>query len=105
MADREKRILDELEHCNENIRRTKELIAYHRDVLKKQERKAEEIKDRLKKEKVHALFEMIDQSGYDVDLLKQAVLSGKLIDTQQHNNKPTVVITKEEKTDEIQGND
>lgn len=39
MADKEQRIMEELQKCRENIQRTKELIGYHRDILKKQEKR------------------------------------------------------------------
>lgn len=78
MTDKEQKIAEELQKCRENIRRTKELIAYHRDILKKQERKADELSARLDKEKMKSLFSLIHESGYDIDVLRQAVSAGQV---------------------------
>ena len=78
MADREQRIVAELQKCWENIQRTKELIGYHRDMLKKQEKKEDEIIARLDKEKMKSLLDMIHKGGLDIDNLRQAVSAGQL---------------------------
>lgn len=76
MADREKRLNEELQRCRENISRTKELIAYHRETLKKQEKKEADILAKLDEVKMNSLCSLIHQSGYDIDSLRQAVTSG-----------------------------
>lgn len=78
MADKEQRIMEELQKCRENIQRTKELIGYHRDILKKQEKKADELAARLDKVKMNSLFHLIHEGGYDIDSLRQAVSAGQL---------------------------
>ena len=78
MANKEQKLTDELQKCRENIQRTKDLIAYHRDILRKQERKADEIAAKLDKEKMKSLLGMIHDGGLDIDSLRNAVSSGQL---------------------------
>lgn len=78
MANKEQKLTEELQKCMENIQRTKELIAYHRDILKKQERKADELSAKLDKEKMKSLLGMIHEGGLDIDCLRQAVSNGQL---------------------------
>ena len=77
MANKEQKLTDELQKCRENIQRTKDLIAYHRDILRKQERKADEIAAKLDKEKMKSLLGMIHDGGLDIDSLRNAVSSGQ----------------------------
>lgn len=76
MANKEKRLNEELLRCRENISRTKELIAYHREILKKQEKKEAYLLAKLDEVKMNSLYTLIHQSGYDIDSLRQAVTSG-----------------------------
>ena len=78
MADKEKKLTEELQKCRDNIQRTKDLIAYHRDILRKQERKADEIAAKLDKEKMKSLLGMIHDGGLDIDSLRNAVSSGQI---------------------------
>lgn len=78
MANKEQKLTEELQKCRENIQRTKELISYHRDILKKQERKADELSTRLDKEKMRSLLDMIHEGGLDIDCLRQAVSTGQI---------------------------
>ena len=77
MTNREQKLNEELLKCRDNIKRTKELIAYHKDILRKQERKAAEISAKLDKEKMKSLLGMIHKDGLDIDNLRQAVSNGK----------------------------
>ncbi len=77
MTNREQKLNEELLKCRDNIKRTKELIAYHKDILRKQERKAAEISAKLDKEKMKSLLGMIHKDGLDIDNLRQAVSNGE----------------------------
>ena len=117
MANKEQKLTEELQKCRENIQRTKELIAYHRDILKKQERKAEELSAKLDKEKMKSLLGMIHEGGLDIDCLRQAVSTGQIsgaVDTPKPitptpstNTMTAAAVTtkKEEDAHEIQEDD
>ena len=112
MATKEQKLTEELQKCKENIQRTKELIAYHRDILKKQERKADELSARLDKEKMKSLLGMIHEGGLDIDCLRQAVSTGQLTGipetpkpaAEEKTDKTAAAVTteKEEDDNEIQ---
>ena len=76
MNDKEKRYTQELERCRANINKTKSRIDYHKGMLKIFENKEAEIMARLSETKMHSLCEMINKSGYDIDLLREAVRLG-----------------------------
>lgn len=80
MTNREQKLHEELLKCRANIQRTKELIAFHRDVLRRQERKADEITAKLNAEKMKSLYTALNASGVDIDTLRQAVENGQLTD-------------------------
>ena len=80
MTNREQKLHEELLKCRANIQRTKELIAFHRDVLRRQERKADEINAKLNAEKMKSLYTALNASGVDIDTLRQAVENGQLTD-------------------------
>ncbi len=80
MINREQRLHEELLRCRANIQRTKELVAFHKDVLRRQERKADEITAKLNAEKMKSLFTALNASGVDIDTLRQAVENGQLTD-------------------------
>ncbi len=74
--DKEKRYSDNLQKCRDSINKTRELIAYHKEMLKKLEQKEVSILANLNNVKMSALFDMINQNGYDIDALRQAVSLG-----------------------------
>lgn len=80
MTNREQKLHEELRKCRANIQRTKELIAFHRDVLRRQERKADEISAKLNAEKMKSLYTALNASGVDIDTLRQAVENGQITD-------------------------
>ncbi|MBR3044878.1 MAG: hypothetical protein IKG82_04520 [Oscillospiraceae bacterium] len=80
MTNREQKLHEELLKSRANIQRTKELIAFHRDVLRRQERKADEINTKLNAEKMKSLYTALNASGVDIDTLRQAVENGQLTD-------------------------
>lgn len=80
MTDKEQKLHEELQKCRMNIQRTKELIAFHRDILRKQERKADELKSKLDAEKMKSLYSALHASGVDIDSLRQAVENGQITD-------------------------
>ena len=80
MTNREQKLHEELIKCRANIQRTKELIVFHRDVLRRQERKADEITAKLNAEKMKSLYTALNASGVDIDMLRQAVENGQLTD-------------------------
>lgn len=111
MANKEQKLTDELQKCRENIQRTKDLIAYHRDILRKQERKADEIAAKLDKEKMKSLLGMIHDGGLDIDSLRNAVSSGQL-SANAEADKTTIIKTAaepaaavKEDTNEIQNDE
>lgn len=80
MTGKEQKLHEELQKCRMNIQRTKELIAFHRDILRKQERKADELKSKLDAEKMKSLYSALHASGVDIDSLRQAVENGQISD-------------------------
>ncbi len=76
MKDREKRYTNDLERCRANIDKTKGLIEYHRDMLKKLEKKEASLVSKLDKVKMAALCDVINKGGYDIDSLRNAVATG-----------------------------
>ena len=80
MTNREQKLHEELIKCRANIQRTKELIVFHRDVLRRQERKADEITAKLNAEKMKSLYTAMNASGLDIDTLRQAVENGQITD-------------------------
>lgn len=74
--EREVKCTAELEGCRETIKREKRLIAYHKDMLKKLEKKEVAISVKLENFKVASLFEMLHKGGYDIDNLRNAVRVG-----------------------------
>ena len=78
MIDREKKISEELEGCRKSIGRTKNLIEYHRTILKNLESKEKALSERLEKEKFSSFYRLLSEQGYDIDALKNAALNGEL---------------------------
>ena len=76
MKDREKRYTNDLERCRANIDKTKGLIDYHKDMLKKLEKKEASLVSKLDKVKMAALCDVINKGGYDIDSLRNAVATG-----------------------------
>lgn len=76
MFDKEQRYSKELERCLANIQRTKELIEFHRNMLKTYENKANVLRAKLDEAKMSSLCEIINKSGYDIDKLREAVQQG-----------------------------
>ncbi len=80
MTNKEQKLNDELQKCRANIQRTKKLIAYHRDILRQQERKADEVSAKLDAEKMKSLYTALNANGVDIDSLRQAVANGQITD-------------------------
>lgn len=78
MIDREKKIAEELEGCRKSIGRTKNLIEYHKTILKNLESKEKALYERLEKEKFSSFYRLLSEQGYDIDVLKSAALNGEL---------------------------
>lgn len=78
MIDREKKISEELESCRKSIGRTKNLIEYHKTILKNLESKEKALSERLEKEKFSSFYRLLSEQGYDIDALKNAALNGEL---------------------------
>ena len=78
MIDREKKIAEELAGCRKSIGRTKNLIEYHRTILKSLESKEKALSERLEKEKFSSFYRLLSEQGYDIDALKNAALNGEL---------------------------
>ena len=76
MKNKEKSYADELRRCRENIAKTKKLIEYHKDMLKKMERKEAEVQAKLDSAKLLDLRELISKGGYDIDTLREAMKAG-----------------------------
>ncbi len=75
-VDREQKIKGELERCLANIEKTKDLIEYHKNMLKTYESKAGELRAKLDEVKMSSLCDMINKQGYDIDKLRDAVRQG-----------------------------
>lgn len=78
MIDREKKISEELEGCRKSIGRTKNLIEYHKTILKNLESKEKALSERLEKEKFSSFYRLLSEQGYDIDAIKNAALNGEL---------------------------
>lgn len=76
MKNKEKSYAEELRRCRENIAKTKKLIEYHKDMLKKMERKEAEVQAKLDGVKLLDLRELISKGGYDIDTLREAMKAG-----------------------------
>lgn len=76
MIDREKKISEELAGCRKSIGRTKNLIEYHKTILKNLESKEKSLSERLEKEKFSSFYRLLSRQGYDIDALKNAALNG-----------------------------
>ncbi len=98
MTNREQKLHEELLKSRANIQRTKELIAFHRDVLRRQERKADEITAKLNAEKMKSLYTALNASGVDIDTLRQAVENGQLTDKTAETADAEPADTKKEDT-------
>lgn len=85
MKNREKSYADELRRCNENIAKTKKLIEYHKDMLKKMERKAADVRAKLDGAKLLDLRELISKGGYDIDTLREAMKAGDFSEVVTQN--------------------
>ncbi|HAG12367.1 MAG TPA: hypothetical protein DCG49_00715 [Ruminococcus sp.] len=92
MTNREQKQHEELLKCRANIQRTKELIAFHRDVLRRQERKADEITAKLNAEKMKSLYTALNASGVDIDTLGRQLKTGRLSTKQQNRRKQNLPI-------------
>ena len=92
MKDKEKRYSEGLEKCRENIDKTKRLIDYHKGMLKALFKKESRLIALLKREKLGALYNAMEQGGYDLSNID------KLIETIGKDNSVEVKIpAKEEK--------
>lgn len=100
--NKEKKYADDLEHCRKSIVKTKNLIAYHRDMLKKLEKKETALSDKLEKVKVNSLFEMLHKGGYDIDTVRLAVHNGDFSSvTAQKNGSVTSNMTELENEENL----
>lgn len=80
MINKEKKLNEELQKCRANIQRTRNLIAYHKEILRQQERKADDISAKLDAEKMKSLYTALNANGVDIDSLRQAVANGQITD-------------------------
>lgn len=85
MKNKEKSYADELRRCRENIAKTKKLIEYHKDMLKKMERKEAEVQAKLDGAKLLDLRELISKGGYDIDTLREAMKAGDFSEVAMQN--------------------
>lgn len=103
MIDREKKVAEELEGCRKSIGRTKNLIEYHRTILKKLESKEKALSERLEKEKFSSFYRLLSKHGYDIDALKNAALSGeleKILTVKTEGNVQEIPAENDKKTDD-----
>lgn len=77
IIDREKKISDELAACRKSISRTRNLIDYHKAILKNLESKERALSERLEKEKFSSFYKLLSKQGYDIDALKNAAFNGE----------------------------
>ena len=68
MADKEKKFTQELERCRANVKKTKELIEYHKNMLKIYENKEAELMSKLDEVKMNSLCVMINKNGFSAIL-------------------------------------
>lgn len=78
MIDKEKKVSDELAGSRKSICRTKNLIEYHKTILKSLESKEKALSERLEKERFSSFYRLLCEQGYDIDALKNAALNGEL---------------------------
>lgn len=99
MKNREESYADELRRCRENIAKTKKLIEYHKDMLKKMERKEAAARAKLDGVKLRDLREIISKGGYDIDTLREAMIAGDFSEVAVRNDseQPTEIISQQEK--------
>lgn len=95
MKNREKSYADELRRCRENIAKTKKLIEYHKDMLKKMERKEAEVQAKLDGVKLLDLRELISKGGYDIDALREAMKAGDFSEVAIQNIENNSAVTAE----------
>lgn len=85
MKNKEKSYADELRRCRENIAKTKKLIEFHKDMLKKMERKETDVQANLDSVKLLDLRELISKGGYDIDTLREAMKAGDFSEITMQN--------------------
>lgn len=115
MGDKEQVYSEELRRCRENIAKTKKLIEYHKDMLKRMERKESEIISKLDAFKLRDLRELISKGGYDIDALREAMKTGDLSGVtpqipdekpeEESNSATSENVSEEENTVKIIGED
>ena len=80
--------MKELQRCRDNIANTKRLIEYHKDMLKKMERKEAEILAKLNDIKLLDLRELMSKGGYNIDDLREAIKAGNFSGSVPQNTDP-----------------
>ena len=88
MNNKEKTYSEELQRCRDNIANTKRLIEYHKDMLKKMERKEAEILAKLNDIKLLDLRELMSKGGYNIDDLREAIKAGTFSGIVPKNTEP-----------------
>ncbi|MCH5209063.1 MAG: hypothetical protein J1F04_09265 [Oscillospiraceae bacterium] len=88
MNNKEKTYSEELQRCRDNIANTKRLIEYHKDMLKKMERKEAEILAKLNDIKLLDLRELMSKDGYNIDDLREAIKAGNFSGIVPKNTEP-----------------
>ena len=88
MNNKEKTYSEELQRCRDNIANTKRLIEYHKDMLKKMERKEAEILAKLNDIKLLDLRELMSKGGYNIDDLREAIKAGNFSGIVPKNTEP-----------------
>lgn len=86
--------MNELERCLANIEKTKDLIEYHKNMLKTYESKANELRAKLDEVKMSSLCDMINKQDYDIDKLREAVRQGDFSQIVPLNPLPDTAATK-----------
>lgn len=95
MKNKEKCYADELRRCRENIAKTKKLIEFHKNMLKKMERKESEVQAKLDGAKLLDLRELISKGGYDIDTLREAMKAGDFSEVAIQNIENNSAVTAE----------
>ena len=88
MNDKEKTYTEELQRCRDNIEKAKKLIVYHKETLKKLERKEIGILAKLKNIKMLDLQDLINKGGYNIDDLREAIKAGNFSGVVPQNAEP-----------------
>ena len=88
MNDKEKTYTEELQRCRDNIEKAKKLIVYHKETLKKLERKEIGILAKLKNIKMLDLQDLINKGGYNIDDLREAIKVGNFSGVVPQNAEP-----------------